>query len=186
MFNSDHIFDLLFLYSLYDLDHNYKHRGLDPIIITDAKHVEMTFFNTFEIIHNAIGMLKTDCLSMTGLYEDGDFYEYSKTPAYHLLLKAPDYLYDKDFSIIGLNDVQNEHDTDHDGYFSITAAGLFKMGVLYTDTKGCAFIRDSFKQSTIDGLDDFYQNSGLIKTIIDNANEFQDAVLGSIIKNSND
>lgn len=176
-------FALLFLYSLLDLDYHYKRIGLDPIIITDAEEGEMTFFSTPEIIHNAIGMLKTDCPSMAGLYEDGDFYEYSKTPAYQLLLKTPDYLSndgfsdDDHFSIIGLNDIQNKHDIEHDGYFSITTTGLLEMSVLYTDLKDDDFTMETFKQSTIDGLTHFYQNSGIFKDIVDNANEMRDSAL---------
>ena len=160
-----HTFDLLFLYSLLDIRTSYDHTNSDVIFLyadKDERHDHDSYvgahFPLQEIIDHALDMLKPDC-------------SYLNTSDSTNL--ASSYLCQSINNLITNNDtpclsIAFNLSPDLPGsYFNINLAGIRYMGVLCSNFEGNGIDLEAFKQSTIDGLHDFYQNNAYGKSLIE-------------------
>lgn len=166
-----HTFDLLFLFSLYHLGCYYDPAGLDALILHDEDKDENdddyyigTYFSLQEIVNHALDMLKPDC-------------SYLNTPAPGRAASvfphiAKYYLYQSCESLNSADVPCTILAADLDpklpaGYFDTTPAGMTYMGVLCSNFEDNGIDLEAFKQSTIDGLNEFYHISGYGKSLIE-------------------
>ena len=161
----NHTFDLLFLYSLLDIRTSYDHTNSDVIFLYAEryeKHGHDSYvgahFPLQEIVDHALDMLKPDC-------------SYLNTSDSTNL--ASSYLYQSINNLITNDDtpcisIAFNLSPDRPGsYFNINLAGIRYMGVLCSNFEDNGIDLEAFKQSTIDGLNYFYQNNEYGKSLIE-------------------
>lgn len=168
----NHTFDLLFLFSLYHLECYYDPADLDALVLHDEDKDENdddyyigTFIPLYEIVDHALDMLKPDC-SYLNTPAPGDADTIFPNLAAYYLYHARESLIPKDDTpcLCSATDLDPELPT---GYFDTTPAGMLYMGVLCSNFEGNGIDLEAFKQSTIDGLHDFYQKDGYGKSLVE-------------------
>lgn len=172
MTDVNHTFDLLFLYSLYHLGCYYDPADLDALVLHDENKNEDdddyyigTFIPLYEIVDHALDMLKPDCIYLN-TPAPGDADTIFPNLAAYYLYHARESLIPKDDTPCLCSAADLDPDLPAD-YFDTTPAGMLYMGVLCSNFEGNGIDLEAFKQSTIDGLHDFYQKDGYGKSLVE-------------------
>lgn len=172
MIDVHHTFDLLFLFSLYHLECYYDANGFDALILHDNDKNEDdddyyigTYFSLQEIVNHALDMLKPDCIYLNTL-APGEAASFYHNLAEYYLYHARESLIPKDDTPCLCSAAALDPDLPTD-YFDTMPAGMLYMGVLCSNFEGNGIDLEAFKQSTIDGLHDFYRMSGYGKSLVE-------------------